>query len=504
MNFRFLFGLFICGIFPISLYAQGSLGIFDNHQDVGKNVKNPGSAKYDVQTQEYTITGSGINMWGSEDQMHYVWKSIQGDFIVRAHIRFIGDGVDPHRKAGWTIRNNFDTGSPMVNASLHGDGLTSLQFRRTKDAITEQVISPDSSGNVIQLERRDGVYYMSTAKFGEPFTTVKIDSINLRNEVFAGIYVCSHNQDVYETAVFSNVRIVKPPKQGYIPYTDYIGSHMELMDVNSGHREILFSSAHSIQAPNWTPDGKTLIYNSNGYLYNYDMDSKAISMLNTGFAVNNNNDHILSLDGKDIAISNHSAENNGVSTIYTLPISGNDNPQRITPLGAGASYLHGWSPDKKDLIYTAHRKDQYDIYKINLNDKKEIQLTNLKTLDDGSEFSPDGKYIYFNSARTGTMQIWRMNSDGSEQTQLTSDEFNDWFPHVSPDGKWIVMISYLPEVNAADHPFYKQVYLRLMPVDGGKPKVIAYLFGGQGTINVPSWSPDSKKITFVSNSDTIQ
>jgi Tol biopolymer transport system component len=131
--------------------------------------------------------------------------------------------------------------------------------------------------------------------------------------------------------------------------------------------------------------------------------------------------------------------------------------------------------------------------------KEEIRLTDAEGLDDGSEYTPDGKYIYFNSNRTGTMQIWRMNPDGSEQEQITSDGYNDWFPHVSPDGKWIVFLSYGKEVNSGDHPYYKQVYLRLMPADGGKPVVIAYLYGGQGTLNVPGWSPDSKKIACISN-----
>jgi Tol biopolymer transport system component len=99
------------------------------------------------------------------------------------------------------------------------------------------------------------------------------------------------------------------------------------------------------------------------------------------------------------------------------------------------------------------------------------------------------------------MQIWRMKPDGSEQTQITSDEFNNWFPHISPDGKWIVFISFPKDIEPGSHPFYKHVYLRLMPISGGQPKVIAYLYGGQGTINVPSWSPDSKKIAFVSNTE---
>ncbi|MEJ2006332.1 MAG: hypothetical protein P8X57_15520, partial [Cyclobacteriaceae bacterium] len=119
---------------------------------------------------------------------------------------------------------------------------------------------------------------------------------------------------------------------------------------------------------------------------------------------------------------------------------------------------------------------------------------------DGPEYSPDGKYIYYNGSQSGTMQIWRMKSDGSEKEQLTFDERNKWFPHISPDGKWIVFLSFPTTVAPGDHPSYKRVLLHLMPADGGPSKVIAYLYGGQGTINVPSWSPDSRSIAFVSNS----
>ena len=139
------------------------------------------------------------------------------------------------------------------------------------------------------------------------------------------------------------------------------------------------------------------------------------------------------------------------------------------------------------------------------SEREEKDSTDHRTgLDDGSEYTPDGNYIYFNSVRTGMMQIWRMKPDGSEQEQVTFDNLNNWFPHISPDGKWIVFLTFNNDVAPGDHPFYKHVYLRMMPVSGGKPKVIAYLYGGQGTINVPSWSPDSRKIAFVSNSDGIE
>jgi TolB protein len=176
-------------------------------------------------------------------------------------------------------------------------------------------------------------------------------------------------------------------------------------------------------------------------------------------------------------------------------------PRQITP--RGPSYLHSWSPDSRQLLFTGQRNQNFDIYRVPAAGGSEVRLTTAQGLDDGPEYTPDGKYIYFNSNRTGTMQIWRMRADGSQQQPVTTtNEYQDWFPHVSPDGKWLVFVSFLKEeVPAGDHPFYKHVYLRLLPISGkGQPKVIAYLYGGQGTINTPSWSPDSKRLAFISNS----
>ncbi|MDH3650878.1 MAG: DPP IV N-terminal domain-containing protein [Saprospiraceae bacterium] len=476
------------------------LGIFENHLDVGP-VANQGSITYDSDLQEYTIEGSGTNMWSGQDEFQYLWKSIQGDFILRTEVRFIGEGVDPHRKIGWMVRSRLSTDSPHANACVHGDGLTSLQYRKTKGAETEQIQSEQVGPDVIQLERMGDQFIMSTAHFGEPLQSLDTLTLVLPTEVFAGLYVCSHNPDVMETAVFRNVRIIKPAPHDLVPYQTYLGSNLEVMNVESGRRANLMYSAHSLQAPNWTPDGEHLIYNSHGILYNYDLSRGQSIPLNTGFADRNNNDHVLSFDGDQIAISHHSSENDGASTIYILPSEGSETPRQITKNGMPPSYLHGWSVDAGNLVFTGNRNDKYDIYQVSVETGEETQLTDTEGLDDGPEYSPDGKYIYFNSTRTGTMQLWRMGTDGSNPTQLTFDEYNDWFPHISPDNKSIVFISYQPDVEPAAHPFYKQVMLRIMPVDGGEPRVIGYLYGGQGSINVPSWAPDSKHIAFVSNSN---
>ena len=480
---------------------SNNYGIFENQTNIGKPAKL-GTVDFNSQTEDYKLTGSGLNMWFGMDQFQYLYKSIQGDFILRTRVRFIGEGVEPHRKVGWIVRNNLSGNSPHVNATVHGDGLTSLQYRKTIGAETKEIVSTDTAPDIIQLERKGNTYIMSTAKFGEPFSTVKIDSIKLENQVFVGIYICSHNPDVVEEAIFSNVRIIKPVADTFVEYQDYIGSNMEIMNVINGQRKVLFRSSHAIQSPNWINHDKVLVYNSNGFLYRYRFRTGEVRQMNTGFAVKINNDHVFSFDEKILGISNHNENDDGNSAIYLMNSKGDSVPKQITRDGHGASYLHGISPDNKTLLFTGNRNGKYNIYGIDVASREEFQLTDTDGLDDGSEYSPDGAYIYFNSNRTGSMKLWRMLPDGTNPEQLTfNDNYKDWFPHISPDGKWIAFISFPPEIALGEHPFYKQCTLRIMPSSGGVPKIIAYIYGGQGTFNAPSWSEDSKRIAFVTNSD---
>ena len=480
------------------LGAQTPVGIFTTHSSVGRE---KGSASYDPQRQTYLIAGSGQNMWGARDDFHFVWKRLAGNFILSTRAHFIGAGVEEHRKIGWTIRPSLDTNAAHVTAALHGDGLMSLQFRRQSGGITEEEKSPDSlpdADAVIQLERRDGEYFMSVAQFGDTLVTQRLSGVALPDTVYVGLFVCAHNDTVVERATFSNVRITIPAPKELVPYRDYLGSNLEILDVATGSAEVVHQYSGSFQAPNWTHDAKALIYAQEGRLYRFDLASRSAAAINTGFATRNNNDHVLSFDGRMLAISNHTVEDSGASVVYTVPTSGGT-PRRVTAKGVGASYLHGWSPDGRWLVYVGQRHDEFDIYKIPVGGGDEIRLTTAPGLDDGPEYTPDGAYIYFNSARTGRMQIWRMRPDGTGQEQITHDGFNNWFPHISPEGKWIVFISFGQDVAPDDHPFYKHVLLRLMPIGGGPARVIAYLYGGQGTINVPSWAPDGSRLAFVSN-----
>jgi len=269
-----------------------------------------------------------------------------------------------------------------------------------------------------------------------------------------------------------------------------VESTLEIVSIDTGKRTVVYRTADHFEAPNWSRDGKTLLFNSKGRLYTIPVAGGKPTLLDTGDANRCNNDHGYSPDGKFLAIS-HSPERS--SLIYVLPAAGGS-PRLVTP--KGPSYWHGWSPDGSTLAYCAERNGEFDIYTIPVNGGEERRLTTAPGLDDGPDYSPDGQYIYFNSERTGVMQIWRMRTDGSGQEQVTNDGYADWFAHPSPDGKWLVLLSYDKDVKG--HPPNKNVRLRIMPATGGKPKVIVELFGGQGTINVPSWSPDSKRFAFVS------
>lgn len=509
MKYTMLVCLLLSKIFTIA--QSNSTGIFNNHADIGKP-KIKGDVTYNTTNQTYDIKGSGYNIWFNRDEFHYAYNKLKGDFILTANLKLVGEGKDPHRKIGWMIRAGEQEDAAHVSAVLHGDGLTVLQWRGMHGAYMrdpqDEIFSPKKNIQIIQLERVGKTYIMRIANAGEPLQEVgRTDSVDLSDEVLAGLFVSSHNADVQENGMAWNVRIEKTVPDNYNGYKDgYLSSRLEVMNVFDGKRKIIYEDSGRLEAPNWMPDRKKLLFNQGGFIYTIPVNGGTPEKLNTGAANKNNNDHVISFNGKMLGIS---SQRNGLpgggSTVYVLPLTGGE-PKLITD--STPSYLHGWSTNGKEVMYTAQRisnSPAYNLYKKSINGGLEMQLTfNKKGLTDGPEYSPDGKYIYYNSDETGTMQVWRMKPDGIDKEQITFDNYNNWFPHISPDGKWIVILSFPATVLANDHPFYKRVMLRLMPASGGAPRVIAYLYGGQGTINTPSWSSDNKHIAFVSNTGSFK
>lgn len=482
--------LYILGwilLVSFQLSAQNPIGIFQHQADIGKP-KLSGQSSYDPATQSYTIRGGGYNIWFGRDEFHYLYNQLKGDFILTANFAFVGKGTDPHRKVGWMVRANRDDNTRHISAVLHGDGLTVLQWRVMPGAMMrdpqDEIFAPKKNYQIIQLERRGKTFIMRAAHPGEPLQVIGSHEMeDMPDQVLGGLFVCSHNEDVVEEATAWNVRIDRTVADNYNPYRQgFIGARMEIMSVGDGRRKVIHEAPVGFEAPNFMPDGKRLLYNSGGSLYTIPIGGGTPEKLNTDFADRNNNDHGISFDGKMLAISHHrQGMPGGGSTIYVLPVQGGT-PKQVTELTP--SYWHGWSPNNKEVVFTAQRNGKtYDIYKIGIQGGKEVKLTSTPEGGhaDGPEYSPDGKYIYFNANYTGTMQLWRMKPDGSAQEQITFDEYNNWFPHISPDGKWIAFLSFPPDIDPNDHPAYKRVMLRLMPASGGAPKVIAYIYGGQGT-----------------------
>jgi TolB protein len=474
--------------------APAPLGIFEAHGDVGR-ILHQGAVEYDASKGTYTITGSGENMWSVADAFQFAWKKVSGDVTLTADISFATTSGNEHKKAVLIVRQSLDEDSVYADVALHASGLTSLQFRDEKGAVTREIQSNLSAPKRLRLAKRgDYIYIALAADGGEPSVAGGWLRIPLQGSFYVGIGVCSHDKDVVEKAVFSNVELTRPSASSGQPA---LYSTLETISVDSADRRVVYVAAGRFEAPNWMRDGSAFLFNRGGHIERLPVSGGKPETIDTGFATRCNNDHGISHDSRQLAISDNSQDDHN-SIVYVVPITGGT-PRRITQ--KSPSYWHGWSPDGKTLAFVGQRNGDFDIYTIPVDGGDETRLTTAKGLDDGPEYSPDGKYIYFNSERTGHMQIWRMKADGSEQEQVFSDDLNNWFPHISPDGLWMVFLTY--EADVTGHPENKNVMLRLMSLSeqnavDRKITVLAKLFGGQGTINVPSWSPDSKQLAFVS------
>jgi dipeptidyl aminopeptidase/acylaminoacyl peptidase len=470
--------------------ATNNLGIFSDQADIG-SVAKAGSVNFDPATGEYLIAGGGENMWFTNDAFHYVWVKMSGDLTLAADIQFQGTGGNPHRKACLVIRQSLDPDSAYADVALHGVGLTALQYRDAPGDTTREIQSNVSGPTRVRIEKHGDYISMSVAATGEVVSPAgAMYRIPFQEPFYIGLGVCAHDNKTIESAVFSNVELKPIPAES----TDaraMIESTLETIAVASADRQVVYHTPDHIEAPNWSRDGKYFLFNSKGRIYKLPVTGGTPELLDTGSQTHCNNDHGLSPDGKQLAISDQTKD--GKSRVYVLPVTGGK-PRLITPLAP--SYWHGWSPDGKTLAYCGERNGEFDIYTIPARGGKEKRLTTAPGLDDGPDYSPDGNYIYFNSERTGLMQIWRMKPDGSDQEPITTDDYNNWFAHPSPNGRWLVFISYAKDVKG--HPPGQDVMLRLLSLSDRKIQVLAKLYGGQGTINVPSWSPDSRNVAFVS------
>ena len=473
-----------------------------------------GKVEFDAATGEYRVTGGGANIWATADAFQFAWKKMSGDVAFTADVHFIGAGAVAHRKAALMIRQSLDADSAYADVALHGDGLTSLQYRPAAAAATletKQEAKSDLTGPVrIRIERRGNNFTMLAGKPGGQLTTTGPATVTLQDPVYVGLAVCSHDANVLETAVFSNVSLqalppARPPQPRY-------RSKISIFDLRDKSTKTVYQADTVFEAPNWSSDGKYLLANSGGRLYRIPVDGPAGAApeaINIDSSLRLNNDHAPSPDGKLIAFSASSPASRQ-SQVYLSNADGSNAHVMVT---ATPSYFHGWSPDGKYLAYVLQHPGangapaNYDIFRIPAAGGESQQLDSNAGYDDGPDYSPDGKWIYFNSDRSGGWDVWRIPADGAgpgdeKAERVTSDEMEDWFPHPSPDRKWLLFLSFA-KGTATHNDKLPGTQLRMMPMPGARLaktpqiQVVTTFFGGQGTINVNSWSPDSKRFAYV-------
>ena len=482
--------------FLLASAAAAQIGEFESSGNVGVTPKT-GAVEYQAATGEYRVTGGGANMWAAEDAFYFVWKRVSGDFTLSADLHFVGPGAVAHRKAVLMVRQDLTPGSAYADLALHGSGLTSLQYRPAAGAQTLEIQSPANAPVSVRIERRANRF---TIYAGDQSSGPQ--TIELTDPVYVGLGVCSHDANVLETALFTNVRLAQAQQTAQRRFR----SKITVYDLATRTTSVVYQADQVIEAPNWSRDGKFLLVNTGGNLYRLPLDTGAGAQLEKidlgagGYRCNN--DHDFSRDGKWLAFS-ASSPSSRQSQVYLARADGSD-AKLMTE--ASPSYFHGWSPDGKWLAIVGQRDKKFELYRVAATGGPEQRLTSKGGYDDGPDYAPGGKWIYFNSNRSGGWDIWRMPPDGAgagdaKAERVTSDELEDWFPHISPNGKLMLFLSF-PKGTAGHNDRIEGVQLRMMPAPGKKIKpekieVLTTFFGGQGSINVNSWSPDSKKFAYV-------
>lgn len=431
-----------------------------------KDVLDETAARYRELAEELEKAGAGLLIHNEKED---ICIRVNGKTAYEYLLEACGEKVGAEVDAGWMYCGGVD---PEEFLWAHADRVKAVHYKDMK--ITGQE-APLGKGMVdlkacFQFARANGALQI-----------VDMDAATLEDTCRAGKML-----------------------SGWTGDRDNTDSILCTMDVETGEETVLHEFPGIIEAPNWLNDGNTLLYNADGKIYRYEIDKDHVEQVDTGFCVQCNNDHVPSPDNQLLAVSCMPPElTDGTyeSHIYVLPMTGGE-PKDLT--GPGLSYLHGWSPDGKELAYCAFRKKpeeetmRIEICTISSDGGEETCLTDGKGYNDGPEYSPDGKHIWFNSTRSGLMQVWRMNRDGSGLTQMTDSDANNWFGHVSPDGKHVIYLTFANgELEPNEHLPNMYVSLGMMDYDGQNKKKLLDLFGGQGSINVNSWAPDSRRIAYV-------
>ncbi len=484
-------------VFPASLLSQtssSSVGTFEGQSDIG-NLTSPGAAVYDAGSGSYTVSSTGLNIWATADAFHYVWKRVSGDISLTADINFPEtSGNHPqHRKAVLMLRQSLDPDAAYVDAAQHGSGMVALQYRRMKGGITQGIEVNIPAPQRVRLIKREDAFTLLVSTRGEPLHQIGASTqLHLQEPFYVGLGISAHDAKATEKAAFSKVELKALPALTDHQTTVYSSLQVVPTDDASRRGTMIFTAVGRFEAPNWSKDGSTLVFDQAGRIMTISAAGGEAKPLDIGDASHCNGSHGFSPDGKWLAISCGTPEK-PESRVYIIP-AGGGTPRLLTE--TANSYWHSWSPDGKTIFFTRPNHGSFNIYSIPAEGGEEKALTAGIGISDDPDCSPDGKWIYFHSDRSGSVQIWRMHPDGSSPEQVTSDDLMNRTPHISPDGGFMVMLSYRRDI--ATPLVDRNVLLRVMSLNDKRIWAIDEFIGGSGTINVPSWSPDDKRIAFVS------
>ena len=480
--------------------AGNSLGIFENQSDVG-SVSPPGTATFDAATGVYTIRSAGEDLWANVDEFHFVWKKVSGDVSLTADVKVADRGATshPHRKALLMFRQTLDSDALFAVAAIHGSGETALQYRRAKGDMMQTILFNIGAPQRLRLEKRGETITLFLSMHGEPLHQVGASMrLHFDGTFYAGLGMSARKKDTVEQATFAHVNL-QPLTPPVAPATMELYStlHVIAVDPNVPMDFVIQTGKGQMEAPNWSRDGKTLIFNRAGKLWSVPADEGVggfgeASPIDIGKATDCTGSHGLSPDGKWLAITCTTPNDPG-RRVYVVPAMGGT-PRLVT--ANPDSYFHSWSPDGKTILFTRPSHGTINIYSIAADGGQETALTSGTGVSDDPDYSADGRKIYFNSDRAGGMQIWRMRPDGSQPEQVTFDQRPNWTPHPSPDGKSILILSY--DENVTGHPANRDVTLRILNVSDGAIRDLVRIIGGAGSDNVPNWAPDGAHFAYVS------
>jgi Tol biopolymer transport system component len=472
--------------------AQTPIGLFTGHTDVG-TVLHPGSVQYDAARHEYTISGSGENVWATSDAFQFVWKKMEGDFTLTADISVLGQGGDPHKKAMLMARQSLDADSAYADVALHGVGLTSLQSRDAKGADTHEIQSNISAPKKLRLQKYGDEFTMWLAgedgKFQFAGGSMRVP---MTGAFYVGLGVCAHDKDAVERAEFGDVAL----GAGSSVVSTQVYGTLETIDIASTDRRVTYVGSGRIGAPSWTPDGVSMLIGHDLHIESVPVAGGEPRVIDTGSIDSIHFYQGVSPDGTMLAFTSQptNPRSNLERYIYVVPVGGGA-PRRVT--AQSPSYFQGWSPDGKTIVFLGWRHDELGIYTIRAAGGAETRLAATRRDGSAAGYSPDGKYIYYNSNRSGSMEIWRMMPDGSQPEQVTRDGAGNCSPHVSPDGRLLAFLT-RQEWNLPTFAAVGEMTLRVITLADGQIRVLAKLTGGPGTMLGQSWSPDSRRLAFVS------